>query len=92
MDFDDSCYYVDVIDECVTHFVQEALWEDSVHEILEEEPPGEVVSKKDNRVNKTDSPPRRKWWKRVGTQKKMSPSPLRKNMGASLQSLLENVS
>ena len=36
MDFDDSCYFVDNIDDCVADFVQDSLLEDKLEDILED--------------------------------------------------------
>ena len=79
MDFDDSCYFVDLIDECVKDFVQGSLLKDTLNEILEEEPQGEVSSKSDKPKNKVDLTPRKKWWKRVETKKKKLSTSPRKN-------------
>ena len=43
--FNGSFYFVDLINECVTDFVQGSLLKDKMNDILEEVPPREIESK-----------------------------------------------
>ena len=42
MDFDDSCYFIDRIDDYVNEFVQGMLLKDGFETTFEEEPSGEI--------------------------------------------------
>ena len=42
MDCDDSCYFLDHIDDCVTDVMQGSLLKDKLDDLLVEEPTGEV--------------------------------------------------
>ena len=57
MDFVDSCYFVNLINECVTDFVQVSLLKDTTNEILEEETHGEIASMSDKHKNKVKLTP-----------------------------------
>lgn len=39
MDFDDTCYCVDVIDNFVSKYVQDTFIKDKLSELLQDEPP-----------------------------------------------------
>lgn len=43
MDFEDTCYYVDVIDDIVSDFVQKTWIKDELSELLKDEPSDELA-------------------------------------------------
>ena len=56
MDFDDSCYFVNHIDDCVSSFVQDSLLKDELGDMLEEEPLG-GIDQEEGRKESNDQPP-----------------------------------
>ena len=73
MDFDDSCYFTNRIDDCVHDYVQDLFIKDELTDVVgkeEEQPPREITQEEERQEVQNKPSSGKKWRKQIDTKKK----------------------